>query len=135
MSTVLVYLQEPTNVAYLVVVISLVAILIILNKKQSEKAIEEEEEAIEEEEEDDDSQDDIKEEDIAKCGDNDEDVSGDKQKFLDMKNKHWMQGPKAYNQSKADQRKFSHTQKVKPWRVGGHQTQICPKGAKKGFRG
>ena len=33
-----------------------------------------------------------------------------------------------------DQRKYSHTAKVKPWRVGGHQTQICPKGQKKGFR-
>lgn len=34
-----------------------------------------------------------------------------------------------------NQKKYSHTQKIKPWRVGGHQQQIAPKGFKKGFRG
>ncbi len=33
-----------------------------------------------------------------------------------------------------NQKKYSHTKKVKPWRVGGHQQQITPKGFKKGFR-
>lgn len=33
-----------------------------------------------------------------------------------------------------NQKEYSHTQKIKPWRVGGHQQQIAPKGFKKGFR-
>ena len=39
------------------------------------------------------------------------------------------------NTPKQNQKEYNHTQKIKPWRVGGRQQQIAPKGQKKGYRG
>ncbi len=95
MSNALVYLQDPTNISYFVVVFSLIVCLYILQSKQSSK--DEVAEDIEEEEEEEEEEDDVKEDDIAICGDDDSNVNGDKDKVkFDINKKTWQETPKIY---------------------------------------
>ena len=98
MSNALIYLQDPTNISYFVVILSLVVCLYILQKKQSEvsKEVEEEEEE-EGQEEEEEEEDGVKEKDIAICGDEDSNVNGDKDKAkFDINKKTWQETPKIY---------------------------------------